>query len=60
MQRIGQQFTQAVFDVQAILQQQHLGIRCGGLHDGGARSWLLVVFAPTSNQSQGGMSSAAE
>ncbi|MNP17290.1 hypothetical protein D3C76_1097190 [compost metagenome] len=34
MQSVGQQFTQVVFDIQAILQQQHPGIRRGGLHDG--------------------------
>jgi hypothetical protein len=60
MQRIGKPFTQAVFDVQAILQQQYFGIRCRGLKNGGARSALLVVFVPTSSQSHGGMSSAVE
>ncbi|MNF85024.1 hypothetical protein D3C84_674090 [compost metagenome] len=34
MQRIREQLAQAVFNVQAILQQQHLGTRCGGLEDG--------------------------
>ncbi|MCY1359249.1 hypothetical protein D9M69_458080 [compost metagenome] len=34
MQRIGEQRAQAVFDVQAVLQQQYLGVRCRRLQDG--------------------------
>ncbi len=58
MQAFRQQRPQPLLHAQTVLQQQNLGSGASAARIRGASSSLPVVLAPTSNQSQGGMSCA--
>ncbi len=55
MDVLGQQSPQFVFHGEAVLQQQDLRTLCSGPNDQRRKVGVLVVLAPTSSQSQGGI-----
>jgi len=59
MQVVRQQGAQLLFHGQAILQQHHPGPGRDSRVMTGANCALLVVLAPTSNQSQAGISAGS-
>ena len=58
MQRRRQVFTQAVFHIEAVLQEHHFGVRRRHLGDGRRQVHIAGGLGAHNSQSHGGMSAA--